>query len=154
MRRALAAIVILLVLVSPAAAAGILELRVAISSPSSGQRADQPARAITLRHQAAHPGTLRRERRPELGPDRLVILVLDGNGAQLDWRSIADPRIVRIEAADANGLLSGQRVIDSTAEFTLRIPDLPGAARVVIYSTETTDTGYALAQLGEFALTR
>lgn len=131
---------------------GVLELRVQIGPPMTTLRAGDTSRAVTLLGRAAKPGTMRRERRPELGPHQLVIVVVDEAGTQLDWRSIADPRVVRVESADASGRLSGQVITNPSAEFTLRVPDIPGAARVRIFQTITGDDGFALAAVGEVRL--
>jgi hypothetical protein len=152
--RILAVIVVSISLAAPVAASGILELRIELTPSASAQRTGSGSRIVALRSRSVRPGTLRRERRPELGPDQLVIAVFDGNGTQIDWRTMADPRVVRIEAPDANGLLTGQRIVEDSLSFTLRIPDLPGAARVRLYNTEATETGYTLALIGEVGLPR
>jgi hypothetical protein len=136
-------------------ASGILELRIQLAAPVATQRAADVTRTVTVLELSSKPGTLRRERRPELGADQLVIVVLDRDGEQIDWRSIADPRMRRVETADAAGALTGQVIVDPSAPFTLRVPDLPAAARIRLYRTETTDDGgYALAYVAELPLRR
>jgi hypothetical protein len=134
--------------------AGVIELRVHVSAPVTALRAGDSTRRITLLKKAIKSGTMRRERRPELGPHQLVLVTVDRDGAQLDWRAIADPRVVRVETADADGFLSGQLVTLDSSEFTVRIPFVPGAEHLQIYATHANESGFGLTMVGEVALAR
>jgi hypothetical protein len=116
---------------------GVLELRAPLLPVSSSSS----SRSLRIVSQRALPGTLRRERRPELSADRLLAVTVDAQGHELDWRIVVDPRVVRVESSDAEGLLSGTTLSRPDAELVFKIPDLPGAATVRIYQADLTLIG-------------
>lgn len=130
---------------------GVIELRTHLlqSAASSRQTSD---RSLALVSRKAMPGVLRRERRPELGPSHLVIVVLGQQGEELDWRIVADPRVGRVEWTGADGHLTGQVITNANAALRIVIPDLPGAVRVRIYQPSASEDGNQLTSLGELAL--
>lgn len=135
-------------------ASGVIELRIQVSEAATAQRLGDGSSQVSLLSSASRPGVMRRERRPELGPHQLVLVVVDRDGRQLDWRVVTDPRVVRFESADATGHLSGEVIRDTSAPFTLRIPDIPGATQVRIYQTEPADSGYSLSIVGTLELAK
>lgn len=137
-----------------ALASGVIELRVQVSAPVAGLRSGDAGARVAVLRTTRRPGTMRRERRPELGPHQLILVTFDRDGRQLDWRSMPDPRIFRAETADLNGFLSGEVFTLDTSEFSVRIPDVPGATSLKIYATEPNDSGFGLAMVGVVELAR
>lgn len=130
---------------------GVIELRARWSEVASAQAAG--AEPITILSRRDRPGTLRRERRPELSSDRLVVVVVDRQQVELDWRMIANPRIIRAEVPGADGHFTGEVITNTSADLLFTVPDLPGAVAVRIYQPEATATGYVLNLVAEFPLT-
>lgn len=132
---------------------GVLELRARWSPVSAQQRAQQVRDSFVLLDQRAQAGTLRRERRPELSADRLVVISVDSAGRELDWRLVINPRLVRAEVPGPDGRLSGG-TFESPADLQFAIPDLPQIESVDIYQPVWTADGYVLSPLGTVRLTR
>src|SRR5262245_22813094 len=107
-----------------AAVEGVLALRVRWSAATS---ASGPASPLSLIEQAVRSGRPRRERRPELAPDRLVVVLEDGGGRELDFTLVADPRVVRAERPGPDGAWTGSVHERSDAELFVTVPDIPGA---------------------------
>lgn len=132
---------------------GVIEIRAEwppAASVAQGIRSTPTiGRIVSLR---ARTGTMRRERRPELSADRLVVVVLDQHGAELDWRLVVNPSVVRAEWAGADGQFVAGTAPAIASELWLTIPDLPGAASLRIYEPRAGDAGFTLALAAELAL--
>lgn len=109
-------------------------------SPSTEWVMTLPAAArrgqvVTLPPAARRPlgVPLARERAPQLAPDRLVVVAVDASGAPIDWRIVADPRVVRAESPDATGLLSGIDLTYLEAEFRVAIAESADTRELRIY---------------------
>jgi hypothetical protein len=129
---------------------GVLDLRVrwvATVRPQGG--ATSTFRLLDRRRES---GRLRRERRPELGPDRLVIVSLDAAGRELDWRITRNPRTLRAEVPTETGELTGRVLESDAADFSIAVPDIPGIASVRVYQPRWSGSEYTLEPLGELRI--
>lgn len=91
----------------------------------------------------------RRQRRPEISANDLVVVAHDAMERELDWRSVPDPRIVRAELPNADGTLSGRIVQQADAELMIAVPDMPGLDHLALYSPHWTGSEYQLEAIGE-----
>jgi hypothetical protein len=87
---------------------------------------------------------LARERDPQLAPDRLLVVAVDSAGAPIDWRIVADPRVVRSETPDATGLLSGTVLTYSEAELRVAIAGSAEVRELRIYKPRWTGDAWVL----------
>lgn len=142
--------------VSQIAADGqVLELRVhwagsTVAGQTAGAALPPP---LALVEQKFSSGFLRRERRPQLSPDMLVIVVRASDGRELDWRTAPNPRVLRAETPGPDGRLSGQFFERQEAELFIAIPRLVEASALRVYQPRWTGTEYALDVVGDVALT-
>ena len=147
----------------------VRQLRIATAEPETpGQAPAVPApqdRPLSLDPDATGPelalledrvvpGSLRRERRPQLSDDRLVVVVEDAAGRDLDWRIVPNPAIVRAEAPGPDGQLQGRTIEINPVELSIAIPDIAGADRVSLYRPRWTGTEYLLVPFGQVQLGR
>ena len=130
----------------------VRQLRIATvtAEPVAGAAAEP--RMFALLEQRVVPGGLRRERFPQLSYDRLVVIVRDAAGRELDWRVVPNPSIVRAEAPGPDGRLRGEIVEVDSVELSIAIPDVAGADRVYIYRPRWTGTEYLLDPFGQVRL--
>jgi hypothetical protein len=89
-------------------------------------------------------GTLTKERHPELALDKLVVVLVDGAGREVDWRIIPDPRLIRGEFPDANGNLTGQSFRRLETDFFVAIPDMPSLKHLRLYQPRWTGGEFVL----------
>ncbi len=94
------------------------------------------------------PVPMARERDPQLAADRLLIIAVDSLGATMDWRIVADPAIVRSEQPDATGLLSGSRLRQPAADFSVAIAADPRIVELRIYRPRWNGVEFVLEPLG------
>ena len=106
----------------------------AVSSPRQGRLLDR-RRGL---------GALPAERDPQLSTDHLVVISTDGNGRELDWRTVSDPRLVRAELPDAQGQLHGRTFTRPQADLLVDIPDDPAIAALRVYEAQWTGTEFVL----------
>lgn len=132
----------------------VLELRVHWIVPSAAaQSAAAPAAGgFALVEQRLTAGFLRRERRPQLSPDVLVLVVRAADGRELDWRTTPNPRVLRAETPGPDGRLSGQFFELPDVDLFMAIPRLMDASAIRLYQPRWTGTEYALDSLGDVAL--
>lgn len=104
------------------------------------------------RHSRPLADTPVRERDPQIGPDDLVIVALDAQGAEVSWQRIKDPRIVRAEIPDAAGRLSGQTLYRTDAELTVTVPDDVAAVSLDLYEPVRSGSTLALRSLARVVL--
>ena len=102
--------------------------------------------------QARFAGAPRRERQPEPSANDLVIVVQDSTGRDLDWRIILNPRLIRAETPDQNGVLSGRVIERDEVELLVYIPDVAGADRIQIFSPVWNGKDYTLEPLGQLTI--
>jgi hypothetical protein len=129
---------------------GVREVRVGwtvVSGPARETVAGDPNRFAVVAQQAS-AGSLRRERNPQLAPDRLVLVSEDASGREVDWRIVPNPRIVRAESPRADGQLQGRTVEREVTEFSITIPDIPSLRRIRFYQPRWAGTEYLLDQIG------
>lgn len=111
-----------------------------------------PPRMFALLEQRVVPGALRRERFPQLSYDRLVVVVQDAAGREIDWRLVPNPGIVRADAPGPDGRLQGGTIEVDNVELSIAIPDVPGADRVYIFRPRWTGAEYLLDPFGQVRL--
>lgn len=130
----------------------VRQLRIATvdAEPDAGSTA-QP-RMFALLEQRVVPGGLRRERFPQLSYDRLVVVVQDAAGRELDWRLVPNPGIVRAEAPGPDGRLRGGTIEVDSVELSIAIPDVAGADLVYIFRPRWTGVEYLLDPVGQVRL--
>ncbi len=139
----------------PATQRSFAELRARVARADSGgqelqirwfaiEGAAQPASDVTVLNRRRGIGPLPQERDPQLSDDRLVIISTDATGRELDWRIVMDPRLVRAEVPDAQGRLSGRRLMRTEVNLLVAVPDNPEIVRLRIYVPELTSDGYVL----------
>jgi hypothetical protein len=102
------------------------------SADPSAARAAAASEVRILRRQVV-PGRIRGERNPELADDKLVVVSVGRTGAELDWRIVSDPTLVRSETADATGNLVRQDLRRTEGDLLVAIPDLPELSRLRLY---------------------
>ena len=92
---------------------------------------------------------LRRDRRPEISPNHLVVVVLDNDDHAIDWRLFLDPGIVRAESPGRDGRMWGQIVKHGVVELLIAIPNLDNAHRIHIHSPRWVNGEYLLDMIAE-----
>jgi hypothetical protein len=107
---------------------------------------------FTLLGQARFSGAPRRERQPEPSANDLVIVVQDSAGRDLDWRIIPNPRLIRAETPDQDGVLSGRVLERDEVELLIYIPDVATADRIQIFSPVWNGKDYTLEPLGQLTI--
>ena len=130
----------------------VRRLRIAAAGMAA-EGADAPP-TFDLLGQRVVPGGLRRERFPELSYDRLVVVVQDVDGRELDWRLVPNPGIVRADASLVDGRLQGGTIELDSVEMSVAIPDLPGVDRVFLYRPRWTGSEYWLDPIGQVQVER
>ena len=94
---------------------------------------------------------IRPDRAPQVDSTSLIAVSLDANGRALDWRVLADPRIVRAEASET-GRLEGRRLYRTDADLWVHVPDDAAIASVHLYAVRAASGRAALAWLGSVTL--
>lgn len=130
----------------------VRQLRIATVGvePDAGSTAQ--TRMFALLEQRVVPGGLRRERFPQLSYDRLVVVVQDAAGRELDWRLAPNPGIVRADVPGPDGRLRGGTIEIDSVELSIAIPDVEGADRVDIFRPRWTGSEYLLDLVGQVRL--
>jgi hypothetical protein len=133
--------------VGQAQADGVLQLRLRwhTAEPTANPaRTQNRFELIAAEHV---PGSLRRDRAPQVSSTSLVAVSLDDAGRELDWRTLIDPRVVRAEAS-AGGQLTGERLYYLEIDVILQVPDLPQTSQVRLYSVRAENGRAVLDPLG------
>lgn len=130
----------------------IRRLRIATAGAEPGAASTAQPRMLALLEQRVVPGSLRRERFPQLSYDRLVVVVQDAAGRELDWRLVPNPGIVRADAPGPDGRLQGGTIEVDGVELSIAIPDVAGADRVYIFRPRWTGAEYLLDPFGQVRL--
>ena len=129
------------------------ELRVRWTAPrTDAARTRATVGTFTLLGQVRFTGAPRRERQPEPSANDLVIVVQDSTGRDLDWRIIPNPRLIRAETPDQDGVLSGRVIERDQVELLIYIPDVAGADRIQIFSPMWNGKDYPLEPLGQLTI--
>ena len=112
------------------------------------------ARPLTLveRRTLEQETKLPRLRAVELSTNQVFVAAIDNRGLLRWWTLMADPRIVRAERPDANGLLSGEVLFDPQAEIVLTLPADAEIAEVRLYKPLWDGARFALQSVGVVAV--
>ena len=132
----------------------VRQLRIATVGAEPDAGVSVEPRMFVLLEQRVVPGGLRRERFPQLSYDRLVVVVQDAAGRELDWRLVQNPGLVRAEAPGPDGRLRGGTIEVDSVELSIAIPDVAGADRVYVFQPRWTGTEYLLDPFGQVQLAR
>ena len=89
-----------------------------------------------------------RDRRPEVNAQHIVAVSRDAAGAELDWRAMVDPRLVRSESQDG-AELRGESLYYLDTELVLVVPALPDTATISLYKVVLRDGVPALRPFGQ-----
>jgi hypothetical protein len=92
------------------------------------------------------------ERDPQLSEDVLVVFGVGANGVEEGWQIVRDPTIVRAEAPDASGLLSGQVLRRTNTTFVVTIPVPSTLQELRIYKPRWTGASFVLDPAGVLSL--
>ncbi len=111
-----------------------------------------PSPSFVLLERRTIPGSLRRERNPQLSSDQIVVVAVDGEGKEIDRHLIRDPRILRGEFPGPTGQIKGTVLHHATAEFLITLPDDPRITDLWLYHPRWTGTAYVLDLLGTIRL--
>jgi hypothetical protein len=130
---------------------GALELHV-MWAAAPATRLANGGRTFTLVQHRAVPGAIRNERRPEIGPHHLVIVAVDADGRERDWRLIQNPRIARVEMPGDDGQLTGGVFETDKADLVFASPDLPGLRTFRIHQPRWNGAEFVLDLIGEIDL--
>ncbi len=130
----------------------VRELQLEWNRADASGAGDGGTQAFTLVDERVVPGGLRRERRPQLSYDRLVVVVRDSLGRELDWRLIRNPAILRAEVPGPDGRLTGRVIELDAVELSIAIPNIAAADHIELYRPRWTGTEYALDSLVEVLL--
>jgi hypothetical protein len=95
------------------------------------------------------PGTLPRQRRPELSEDLLVVIAINVRGEEVYRTSQIDPRLLRAETADDNGDLTSTLLYRESVDFWIALPDDPDLDKAVFYHPQWTGEVFNLVPVGE-----
>ena len=96
------------------------------------------------------PSAVRPDRAPQLTSNSLVVVAVDAMNRELDWRILADPRVVRAEAGP-DERLAGERLYYVEIDLVIVVPDLPGIAGLRVYRPQSNGSG-ELRLVGTVAL--
>lgn len=130
----------------------VRELRITWTESPSRAGANVAARespTFGLIAQRVVPGHLRRERFPQLSQDRLVVVVQDASGGELDWRLVPNPTLVRAEAPGPDGRLQGTVLELGSMELSIAIPAIQDAHQILLYRPYWNGDEYFLEPLGQ-----
>jgi hypothetical protein len=125
----------------------VLQLRVRWHTAEPTADPARTENRFALISASAVPGSLRRDRAPQVSSTSLVAVSLDGDGRELDWRTLMDPRVVRAEASET-AELTGQRLYYLEIDVLLQVPDLPQTSRIRLYSVRAENGRAVLDPLG------
>jgi hypothetical protein len=118
-----------------------------------GQRLGQPGgHLFSVLGRQTMSGRLPRQREPELGSDKLMIIARDANGKIVNWQVVGDPRVLRAETAGPQGELSGRVFYRDRADFLFALPDDPSIARIEFYRPRWAGANFDLDLLGAVAV--
>ncbi len=90
-----------------------------------------------------------RLRSVDLSEGQLLVVGVDAHATLRSWSVIPDPRFVRSEVPDAEGVLTGKTVAIGRAEFLVSIPDDERIVEVRLYQPHAAQgPGFVLELLG------
>ena len=96
---------------------------------------------------------VRAERSPQVSSSSLVVVAHDASGREIDWRVIADPRVVRSEGGSGPEL-TGEVLFYTDIDLRLLIPAHAGIARLSIHKVRAEGGVALLDRVGQIDLPR
>ncbi|MGI8641218.1 MAG: hypothetical protein ACR2MG_14880 [Pyrinomonadaceae bacterium] len=93
-------------------------------------------------------GGLARQRSLELSPTQVLVVMVNQNNQVLWWDLMSDPRLLRAETADANGLISGKTLYSTNAELLVSYPADETITELRFYHPDWDGQSYSLKLIG------
>jgi hypothetical protein len=121
-------------------------------APQVTPDAVRPADVFTLLARRSLPGSLSRQRNPEVSSNQIAIVAVNAEGRNIDGQLIPDPRILRVEQPGPNGELKGEVLHHVNTELLITIPDDPDIVELRLYKPSWTGTTFILDLLGTIPL--
>jgi hypothetical protein len=134
------------------AAAGSEEVQVRWSEGVSADGLRQPSTKLTMLARTRSSSPVPSMRSLDLHPDQWLCVAVDRQGNLLSWTLIHDPRILRAEEPGPDGVLSGQRLVRSEADFLVSIASDAAAGAIRIFQPRAENGTFQLDPIGEIAL--
>jgi hypothetical protein len=136
----------------------LLEFRVRWTTNAGIRSPNNPASAQSLTGEGFSlvdsrqtRGPMPRQRMPELSSDQILVVMTDQQGEQTGWALVPDPRIIRAESPGPDGILTGQVLYLSSAEFLVPVP-AGSATGMRFYQPFWTGKEFSLILLGTVAI--
>lgn len=117
-------------------------------APQVAPGTEQPSSLFTLLERRRVPGSLPRQRNPELSSEQIVVVAVDAQGLEIDRQLIPDPRVLRGEGPGPSGELSGVVLHHAKTELLITLPDDPAITELRLYHPRWTGTAFVLDLLG------
>lgn len=112
-----------------------------------------PANRVTVLEKRRVPGSLPRQRNPELSSSHLVVIGMDALKQEVVQVIVNDPRLIRLETTTSTGKLTPSEIIyQSEVEFSIALPDDPRIRNIRLYHPIWTGSEYNLELVGEAQL--
>lgn len=125
--------------------------KAALPGPASAQYRNAAGRVALSQASVTREGGLPKQRSAELSPTQVVVVALDSEGRMRWCGLVADPRLLRAEAAGPGGELSGRIIYRESAEFAVRYPDDESIKEIRLYHPDWDGQKFSLALVGAVA---
>jgi hypothetical protein len=106
-----------------------------------------PGHRFTLSKDRPIDGSAARQRRPQLSPQHLLLLLSDGEGRELGRSVFLDPRVVLGPRIEGSGQVSCQLLYRDSGVFSVAVPELPGAKRLKLFHPHWTGREFELEKI-------
>ena len=90
-----------------------------------------------------------RQRRPKLSEHHLVIKAFDKNGNYIFEELVYDPRLVRIEGLDEQGMVESEVLYKDSVDIQFVVPNDPDISVIKIYQPSWTGKAFAFDLIAE-----
>jgi hypothetical protein len=121
-------------------------------APQIAPSTARPADIFTLLTRRSLPGSLPRQRNPQVSAEQIIILAVTAEGTEIDGQLIPDPRILRAEQPSPEGELRGEVLHHVNTELLISIPDDPRIVELRLYKPTWTGTTFIWDRLGAIPL--
>jgi hypothetical protein len=123
-----------------------------LPSPAAVQYRNAKGRVAPAGASRRREGGMPKQRSAELSPTQVVVVALDSGGHMRWCGLVADPRLLRAEASDPGGELTGQVLYKESAEFVVQYPDDDAVTEVRLYHPDWDGQKFSLALVGVVAV--
>ena len=125
----------------------------AAAGPSDNTRPPPPGN-IQVLDDTVIPGSMPRQRNPQLSRDHIVIIAYDENGTEITRTAIIDPRLIRAETADEQGRISTKKIYRESVQFFVNFPNDDRITLIRLYHPRWNGSEFILDQINEMHLDR